>query len=337
MVLATLASRDNARDTRNRSDLERENRELRERVALLEEVVNNFPGGIVLTDRDLKVVLCNKQQSELLEYPDSLFENGTPTLQQIFRFNAERGEYGPGDVDDHVAYKMDLVRKRIPHVFERTRPNGVIVEIRGRPISGGGFVTSYTDVTENRRQAALVARLAMHDPLTGLGNRNLFAERFEHLAARARRGMGFALHIIDLDRFKPINDRFGHAVGDKVLVEMARRIQASVRETDTAVRLGGDEFVILQADVESFDGAREMGRRLMAQLQEPIVIAGAILQVGACIGIALSSRDCLSMDDLLRKADMALYACKKSGGDSFQINQCALGDACPLHSGTCAC
>jgi len=317
--------------------LEQELSELREKIRLYEAVIDNFPGGILLTDKNLDVVLCNQQQRDLLEYPPALFFKRMPSLQELFRYNAQRGEYGPGDIEAIIDYKMEQVRKRVPHVFERTRPNGTVVEVRGMPLTEGGFVTSYTDVTENRRNAALIANLAMHDTLTGLGNRNNFKSRFEQAAARAKRGEGFAIHYIDLDHFKPINDRFGHEAGDKILVEVARRIKHTIRETDDAVRLGGDEFVVLQSDVSSFSGARELANRLMRVITETYVVDGAMLEVGACIGVALSTRDCMSMDEMLRKADRALYASKNGGRGTYQVALCAMADKCPLHKGSCEC
>jgi PAS domain-containing protein len=127
---------------------------LREHTRLLEAVIENFPGGISLFDDKLQMVLCNEQQKILLDYPEQLFADGFPTLEGLFRFNALRGEYGPGDIDEQVARRVRLVRERKAHVYERTRPNGTIVEIRGMPIDGGGFVTTYLDVTDQRRNQA---------------------------------------------------------------------------------------------------------------------------------------------------------------------------------------
>jgi PAS domain-containing protein len=132
---------------------------LRERLRLLEAVIENFPGGISLFDRDLNMVLCNEQQRKLLDYPDELFANGYPSLETLFRFNAGRGEYGPGDPEDHVARRMALARLGKPHAYERTRPNGTTVEVRGIPLAEGGFVTAYFDVTEQRADQQLVASL----------------------------------------------------------------------------------------------------------------------------------------------------------------------------------
>ncbi|RVC58832.1 GGDEF domain-containing protein, partial [Mesorhizobium sp. M4B.F.Ca.ET.088.02.2.1] len=94
----------------------------RERIRLLEAVIENFPGGVSLFDQDLNMVICNQRQRTLLDYPDDLFANGYPSMEMLFRFNAERGEYGPGEVELHVARRLALVRQREAHVYERTRP-----------------------------------------------------------------------------------------------------------------------------------------------------------------------------------------------------------------------
>jgi PAS domain-containing protein len=125
---------------------------MRERMRSLEAVVENFPGGISVFDRDLNMVLCNDQQRRLLDYPDNLFAGAFPSMEALFRFNVQRGEYGPGEAEEHVARRMALVRQNKSHVYERTRPNGTVVEVRGVPITGGGFVTTYFDVTEQRRK-----------------------------------------------------------------------------------------------------------------------------------------------------------------------------------------
>lgn len=299
--------------------LEEEIGTLKERVRLLEAVIDHFPGGILLTDRSLAVVLCNRQQRELLDYPDTLFEDGNPTLRELFHFNAARGEYGPGDIKDIVAAKMELVRKREPHVFERTRPNGRVIEIRGMPLPGGGFVTSYTDVTDNRRAQATIAELALTDALTGLANRNLLKERVGQAMARAERGAGFALHYIDLDSFKPINDKHGHEAGDQVLTTVGERLRNNVRLTDTVARIGGDEFVILQCDVNEAGDAAEMAWRIAAAINEPIALDCGAQKVGASIGIVTWDETVSDMDELLRRADQALYECKRSGKNQFRL------------------
>jgi diguanylate cyclase (GGDEF)-like protein len=285
--------------------------EQQERIDLLTAVIDNFPGGLSLFDRDLRMVLCNRQQKEMLEYPDSLFAKGSPTLEQMFRFNAMRGEYGPGDVEEQVRQRMDLVRQRRPHVFERTRPNGMVLEIRGAPLAGGGFVTTYLDVTEQRRTQALVAHMAHHDPLTDLPNRTLFRDRMHVALAQAKRGQTrFALHCLDLDRFKPVNDTLGHEVGDALLKAVATRLRTHVRETDTIARIGGDEFCIIQIGITGRGDVKVFAERLAESFSPSFEVMDQAIEIGISNGIALAPDDSADEHTLMRLADRALYACK---------------------------
>ena len=302
---------------------------LRERIRLLEAVIDNFPGGISLFDKDLKMVLCNEQQKRLLQYPDDLFADGFPTLEQIFRLNATRGEYGPGDVDEHVGLRLGLAREQRAHAFERTRPNGTVLEIRGVPLNGGGFVTTYLDVTEQRRNQALITHLAHHDPLTNLPNRALLLERLQQALARVKRGEITALLYLDLDHFKPVNDELGHAVGDSLLKAVSDRLRLAIRETDTAARLGGDEFVILQAGIKHAMDASVLARRLVASLAAPYRIAENTVVVGTSIGIAIAPEDGDDPYQLLKNADTALYRCKADGRGRFQFFE-------PDHAASCS-
>jgi len=169
MVLASCAS-----NTASTDDDERlvstkatiENRKLDELLhenELFRAVLDNFPGGISLFDRNLRLVLCNRELKGLLQYPKSLFEYGPPSLEQIFRFNATRGEYGPGNVEELVAQKMKLVNLQRSHVYERTRPNGTVLEVRGAPLANGGFVTTYLDVTHQRAARQVETQLRSED------------------------------------------------------------------------------------------------------------------------------------------------------------------------------
>lgn len=294
--------------------------QLVERVGLLEAVIDNFPGGILLFDRDLRLVLCNAQQKQLLDYPDSLFQDGPPSLEHIFRFNAARGEYGDGDPEEQVRHRMELVRQRRIHTFERQRPNGTILEIRGVPLAEGGFVTTYLDVTEQRRSQALIAHMAHHDLLTDLPNRALLLDRLHQALARVKRGENLALHYLDLDGFKPVNDTHGHAAGDGLLCAVAARLKALVRESDTAARIGGDEFVILQTGIGRLRDAETLARRIIQSFSQPFDIAGKSIAVGVSAGVAVSPHDSTDGETLLRMADGALYRCKKQGGGRYLLH-----------------
>jgi len=169
----------------------------------------------------------------------------------------------------------------------------------------------------NRRLRASEAKLrelATHDHLTGLPNRTLFMEfsRKVHASA-ARHGSQFGLLFLDLDNFKPINDQYGHAVGDRLLQTVARRIQDAIRKGDLAARVGGDEFIVLLDNVRDHAGAAEAVARLVETLGSPYVIDGEELTIGCSIGANLFPGDGSELEDLIHKADQALYAAKMSG------------------------
>jgi diguanylate cyclase (GGDEF)-like protein len=279
----------------------------------LEAVVENFPGGICMFDRALRMVVCNTRLKTMLDYPDELFEEGGPTLEELFRFNAGRGEYGPGDADSLVRQRMRLVRAREPHAYERTRPNGTVVEVRGIPLEDGGFVTTYVDVTERHRAEARIAHLAHHDPLTDLPNRLLVRERLEQALAHVKRAGGLAVHYLDLDLFKPVNDRFGHAVGDMLLRAVASRLRSATREVDTVGRIGGDEFVLVQTGVRDRHDAEVVADRLLKAVSREFELNGQRIAVGVTIGIAMAPEHGTTADELMARSDLALYEAKEAG------------------------
>lgn len=165
-----------------------------------------------------------------------------------------------------------------------------------------------------------IRHLGQHDTLTGLPNRALFHDRMETALAAARRDdTRLAMIFIDLDRFKPVNDRYGHVVGDKLLQTIAARLAASIRESDTAARLGGDEFVVLLRNIDSLEHAHSVAEKLTNTLSAPITIDGHALDISASIGLALYPDDGLEIDDLYRSADTAMYQAKQQGGDRVAI------------------
>ncbi len=286
---------------------------LRARVRLLEEVIENFPGGIALFDSDLRMTLCNGKFARMVDYPAHFFQDEPPGIEDIFRFNAARGEYGPGDIEDLVQRRMDRVRLREAHCYDRERPDGTTMEIRGAPLPGGGFVSTYLDVTEQRKAQAQMAHMAHHDALTGLPNRALFEDRLATALALARRGGVVALHYLDLDEFKPVNDRLGHQAGDDLLGQAARRLGQSLRESDTLARIGGDEFAIVQTGIERAEDAFALAGRLCALMERPFRLHDEDVRIGVSIGVALAPDHGLKPEGLVAAADAALYRSKRAG------------------------
>jgi len=166
-----------------------------------------------------------------------------------------------------------------------------------------------------RRQEEELTHRSLHDPLTDLPNRTLFSDRLGQSCARARRsGDPFAVVMIDLDRFKEINDSFGHAAGDAVLVTIGQRLREHLREVDTIARLGGDEFAILLQNIDGDDSANAVAKKLTEMIEQPIVHSGRMLHVGASIGMALCPRLGFSPEGLLAAADEAMYEAKRGTG-----------------------
>jgi diguanylate cyclase (GGDEF)-like protein len=186
--------------------------------------------------------------------------------------------------------------------------------------SVGGIILTCHDTTEPTRLHQRVEHQALHDPLTGLPNRTLFANRLEMaFKRRARTGRDVAVFYLDLDRFKPVNDTYGHKAGDLVLREVASRFQAAVRESDTLARMGGDEFAVLVDEADPSIDLADMARRLAATVDRPIDVDGTLVSLGVSIGIAVADRADRNVDELLHRADEAMYAAKGNAAVRWHI------------------
>ena len=182
--------------------------------------------------------------------------------------------------------------------------------LSGRPVSQGLLI----DTTDRKRLEAQLLHDALHDPLTGLANRVLFRDHLERALARRRRSRtGVALLFLDLDDFKDVNDSFGHAAGDRVLVEVARRLSETVRAEDVVARQGGDEFTVLLVSVRGPAEAAASAERLIEALARPIDLGDEAIGIGVSIGVAMAARAGPVADDLLAHADAAMYAAKADG------------------------
>ena len=183
------------------------------------------------------------------------------------------------------------------------------------------LVGSHSDVTARKEAEISLVHDSLHDALTGLPNRVLFLDRLEHALQRGRRSQEapFATLYVDLDRFKRINDGFGHLVGDDLLVGFADLLRRVIRPGDTAARLGGDEFAILLEDAGAADGAMSVAQRILTELKQPFVLAGVDVYTSASIGIAVGQPSYTSTAEILRHADAALYRAKRDGRGCLRV------------------
>lgn len=297
--------------------------QLREKSRLLEAILERMVQGLMLVNADRIVEVCNARAIELLGLPPELM-NRQPSFTEVLEYQWSTDEFihTPEDVRQFVRQGGILDQ---PHCYDRKRPDGRVIEINSVPLEGGGVLRTYTDITERTRIDEQVRHRARHDGLTSLVNRDAFLECVAEALAIGDATRGFAVHYLDLDDFKPVNDRFGHAVGDRLLALVAERLRVIARDGDIVARMGGDEFAILQPNVDGADQALRLAGRVQEQICCPVEIEGHAFAVGVSIGIALYPGHGTTTDNLIRNADAALYVAKSRGGN----NSCIFEQAMP--------
>jgi diguanylate cyclase (GGDEF)-like protein/PAS domain S-box-containing protein len=282
----------------------------RERGAILQSSFD----GIPLAENDGALVYGNPGLTRLFGY--SVQE--APSLAAL----ADRIFTSPEDRQAFVANLLsDMGQDNPPErVFSFLHRDGgqCWCRMRVARMPGGRVVINAQDVSALKASEERVRHMALHDPLTGLPNRQLFADRLEQALRRARRtNTGVGLLYVDLDHFKELNDTHGHAHGDRVLMETALRLNACVRQSDTVARLGGDEFVIVLSDVVGPQDARAVAEKVLEALYQPEV-AGGTMFLGASVGLACYPEHGQDQDMLLGRADAAMYEAKRSGGNAYR-------------------
>lgn len=295
---------------RSAIELQSSQRRLAEKSTMLETTLGHMNQGIMMVSREGTVVIFNQHVVEMLNLPPKLMA-GIPSFDAVIQYQRSINEFEK--VDDTSPAGQGEVFDRV-NTYERTRPNGTILEIQSVPLPDGGMVRTYSDITARKRSEDKVRYFAHHDDLTKLVNRVVFQERLMHaieLADRSKRSI--AVMYLDLDRFKQINDTLGHAAGDMLLVEVAKRLRSTVRDIDTVARMGGDEFAIIQPLVDQSDASMRLAEHAVHLMQRPFMIDGVQCSVGASIGIALYPDHASNANELLRNADTALYRAKSDG------------------------
>jgi diguanylate cyclase (GGDEF)-like protein len=297
--------------------------EVRHQGAISSAALNNMAQALCMFDAEQRLITCNGRYVELYGLPPHLAVPGTP-LETIAKWRLDAGT-GTDLAQGLLVSDGDATEFKRSY-SEMELPDGRIVVVHRRPLSAGGWVATHEDVTEHRRAAQQIAHLANHDPLTDLPNRAFFQEYLRTLIERARRGEGFALLSLDLDRFKRVNDTLGHGAGDELLKEVAARLRDTVRGGDVVTRLGGDEFAILQAPATRPEEAALLAGRIVKRLGEPFYVAGNEVDVGVSIGVAMCPADAEDPADLLRKSDLALYRAKSDGRATHRFFEKGMDD-----------
>ncbi|VVE85802.1 sensor domain-containing protein [Pandoraea sputorum] len=279
-------------------------------AAQLATVLESTTDCVAVLDRSGRLTYLNAHARRLLALDDAALGHGLGALFPGERQGAFAASYEKAlAADERVTFEAYLVS------LDRW------IEVHATP-TVEGLILCFRDTSERRRaeQERLQAQsqllhMSHHDPLTNLPNRALLRERLEHALAHAPHGARLAVLSLDLDAFKPINDTYGHAVGDQLLRAVADRLRACVGPQDTVARLGGDAFAVLRPRVQHAAQAERLAQRIVAAVQAPFDLAGVSLRMTTSVGVALTPEAGTCADELMRASDVALYRAKAEGGD----------------------
>lgn len=287
-----------------------------QQVVLLSTALSATANGVFITDKSGRILWVNKAFTVLTGYGEDDALGTTPRILKSGRHDAAfidkmwrdilRGEVWRDEMEDR--------RKDGSSVFVRQ----TITPIRDTNGEVSHFIAILEDISAEKEAAARIEHMAHYDSLTNLPNRALFLNLLRQTLASARReSHPGALMFLDLDRFKSVNDTLGHHAGDLLLQQVAGRIRACVRESDTVARLAGDEFTIILPEITIRDDAARVAEKILKLFGEPFDLDGQPLLSSTSIGIALFPKDATNEDDMLRRADSAMYAAKKAGRNQY--------------------
>jgi diguanylate cyclase (GGDEF)-like protein len=285
--------------------------------------INNMSQGLCFFDSDHRLIVCNDRFVAMYDIAPERVSPGM-SLIEIVDLRFEAGSFPAMTRDEYLRWRTNVAVSNEPKDSIVELMNGRTFKIRHRPMPGGGWVATHEDITEQRQSEVKIEYMAHHDALTDLANRVLLNDRLEHALARVQDGKMVAVHHLDLDQFKAVNDTFGHPCGDKLLRIVAERLRTLAADADTIARMGGDEFVIVQAAISDPADATALAQRAIDALSEPYDIDGQQAVIGVSIGISVGPGDGSIPDKLLRNADLALYRAKSDGRGTFRFFEPAM-------------
>lgn len=287
--------------------------------------------GVLILGDDGRIAYANPQFARMFALPEDLVRPGCQPLH-FHQYLAYRGEYGPGDPEELIALRERAIRHRQRYRLNRRRPNGMYISVSGNPVGPGGYVFTFTDVTEQtslllemesrveertqelRAANAELMRLASLDPLLGIVNRRSFLQVAEE-ARRQALALGAPLHVlmIDLDHFKTINDRYGHSQGDIVLAAASAAMQSVLMPGELLSRYGGEEFVALLPRAAADEAMARAEAMRHAVAENRVALGGLPTEVTVSIGLARVRESDTDMTLPIARADQAVYAAKANG------------------------
>ena len=292
----------------------------------LQLTLEHIGQGIMLVTQDRKIPIINQRCAELLLLPRNVIDT-PPLLDELIKYEVGN-DVSEMWSDDRVATDNDGVgaqdRQKISTANFR-RPDGAFIEVRKTRLPDGAFVQTFTDITKRQQAEAYITKLASEDPLTSLHNRRVFRAKMQEVCERPSQER-FAVLFMDMDRFKVVNDTLGHRTGDQLLIQVAKRLQSVLDESDVLARLGGDEFAILLPAIQSNDQVEVVARRIIDVVAKPFNVDQNVITTGISIGIAIGPDHGNSADALLVAADLALYSVKVGARGTYRIFEKRMND-----------
>jgi diguanylate cyclase (GGDEF)-like protein len=281
----------------------------------LDKAVNNMTQGLLLFDKSQHLVVCNQRYLEMYSLSPDVIKPGC-TFREVITYRKATGSF-TGDVDKYVARVLHDIPLRNSMVVDTS--DGRSILIVNEPLADGGWVATHEDITERRRTEERITHLAHYDVLTDLPNRALFHEQLKQELACIAPGEQLAVYYIDIDEFKSVNDSLGHLIGDELLKSIAVSLTRCVGDCGFVARLGGDEFAIVQTAVKTPDDVTDLLNDIFNAIREPFDCFGHQLSTDASIGVALAPEHGVDLDQILKNADMAMYAAKSAGRRTFRF------------------
>ena len=279
--------------------------------------------GLSMFDTEQRLLLCNDIYRKIYDLPEELTRPGTP-LADIVRYHVQR-ETGRDDaevIEDQrkwIAQHVARLARGESFSHKQYLSGGRTILVSNQPLGDGSWVDLQEDITERVQAEEKISWLARHDALTEIPNRFHFHEQLNEALQNLPPDEGLAVHWIDLDHFKGVNDDYGHPAGDALLKSIGGRLRANVRRPDFVGRLGGDEFAIVQSGVTRAEEATAFAQRLLGLFSETHRLMGHQVEIGASIGIALTPQHAMNADELMKDADIALYHAKSLGRGTYAL------------------
>jgi len=304
------------------AELQARERDLQAQNVRFDIAINNMTQGLLLFDSSERLIVCNQRYTAMYGLSPDVVKPGI-NLRDLVGYRKQMGTFD-GDVDKYcAALSRSMLEGKTSHHQTET-PDGRTILIVNKPVAGGGWVATHEDITERRRAEEQVRHLAHYDALTDLPNRVLFHERLAQELARLAPDQQLAVIYIDIDEFKSVNDTLGHQAGDELLKSVAASLRRHANPNEFIARLGGDEFAIMQTAVRNQAEIVGLVTRIFEAIRAPFECLGHQVTSDASVGIAVAPQHGSGLDQILKNADLAMYAAKSAGRRTWRFFEPAM-------------